>query len=56
MIYDISCKILIVARLLGMRFDKINGFVRVYDGTRYLILFGIKIYNGIYNRVRYLIS
>ena len=35
------------------RFDKIDGFMRVYDATRYS---GSKKYGYIYNRVRYLIS
>ena len=34
-------------------FDKIDEFIRVYDGTRYLVLFGKK-YDFIYNRIRYL--
>ena len=39
-----------------IRFDKIIGFVRVHDGTRYLALFGSKKYDFIYNRIRYLIG
>ena len=41
-------------------FDKTDGFIRVYDGTRYLVintrylLFGGEKYNFIYNRIRYL--
>ena len=38
-----------------IRFDKIDGFIIVDDGTRYLLLFGAK-KNMIYNRVRYLIG
>ena len=41
---------------LRLRFDKINGFIRTYDGIRYLVLFGPEKYDAIYNRVRYLIS
>ena len=40
MIYDISYKTLIDPKPLRIRFDKIDGFVRIYDGTRYLTLFG----------------
>ena len=36
---------------MRIRFDKIDGFIRVYDGARYLVLFGY-----ICNRTRYLIS
>ena len=43
-------------KLLQIRFDKIDGFIRVYDGTRYLVLFGSEKYDSIYNRIRYLIS
>ena len=31
-------------------------FVRVYDGNRYLVLFGPEKHDAIYNRTRYLIS
>ena len=39
----------------SIRFDKIDGFIRVYDRTRYLILFGSQKYDYIYNRIRYLL-
>ena len=35
LIYAISYKTLIEAKPLRIRFDKINGFIRIYDGTRY---------------------
>ena len=38
-----------------VRFDKLDGFVRVYNGTRYLVLFGCEKYDTIYNKIRYLI-
>ena len=38
---------------LSIRLDKIDGFIRVYYGTRYLVLFGNKKYDFIYNN-RYL--
>ena len=28
---------------LRIRFDKIDGFIRVYDETRYLVLFGTEL-------------
>ena len=34
---------------------KIDGFIRVYDGSRYLVLFALEEYDAIYNRIRYLI-
>ena len=39
-----------------MTFDKIDKFIKVYDGTRYLVLFGSEKYDSIFNRIRYLIS
>ena len=56
LIYDISYKTLIDAKPLRIRFDEIDGFIKIYDGTRYLTLFGSKKYEAIYNRIRYLIS
>ena len=45
---------LICAKPSRIRFDKIDGFIRVYDGTRYLVLLETEKYNFIYNRIRYL--
>ena len=42
------------AKPLWIIFDKIDGFIRVYDGTRFLVLFGSEKYDFIYNRIRYL--
>ena len=56
MVYNISYKTLIDSKPLGIRFNKIGGFIRIYDGTRYLTLFGSQKYDAIYNRIRYLIS
>ena len=41
---------------MRIRFDKIDGFIRIYDGTRYLTLFGSGKYDAIYDKIRYLIS
>ena len=40
LIYEISYKSLIDRKPLRIRFIKIDGFIRIYDGTRYLTLFG----------------
>ena len=56
MIYNISYKTLIGAKPLCIRFDKVDGFIGVYDGNWYLVLFGPKKFDAIYNRIRYLIS
>ena len=47
---------MIDARPLQIRFNKTNGFIRVYDGTRYLVLFGGEKYDFIYNRISYFIG
>ena len=46
---------------LHIRFDEIDGSIKIYDGIRYLVLFGSGLYgsglyDAIYNRIRYLIS
>ena len=56
MIYDILHKTLIDPKPLHIRFDKIDGFIRIYEGTRYLTLVGSEKYDAIYNRIRYLLS
>ena len=55
MIYDISYKNLIDPKPSRMRFDKINRFIIIYDGTRYLTLFRSEKYDAINERIRYLI-
>ena len=40
---------------LRIRFDKIDGFIKIYDGIRYLVLFSYS-YDEICNRIKYLIS
>ena len=42
------------AKPLRIKFDKIDGFIRIYDGSRYLVLFRGEKYDLIYNRIRYL--
>ena len=39
MICSILCKTLIGIRSLRTRFDKLDEIIRVYNGTRYLLLF-----------------
>ena len=47
---------MIGAKPMRIRLDKVNEFIRVCDGTRYLVLFGSEKYDLIYNRIRYLIG
>ena len=50
------CKSLIDSKPLRISFDKIDRFIRVYNKTRHLVLFGGEKHDYIYNRIRYLIS
>ena len=56
LIYDISYKTSAGAKPLSIRFDKINGFIKIYDGIRYLVLFDYGWCDKICNRIRCLIS
>ena len=47
---------LIDSKTLIIGFDKIDAIIKVYDGIRYLVLFGPEKYGAIYNRIWYLIS
>ena len=47
LVYGISDKTLIGAKPQHIRFNKINGFITVNDGTRYLVLFGGEKYDFI---------
>ena len=41
---------------LRISFDEVYIFIKIYDGIRYLILFGCGLYGEICNRVIYIIS
>ena len=41
---------------LRIWFEKIDGFIKIYDEIRYLVLFPSERYNAIYNRIKYLIT
>ena len=56
LIYEISHKTLINPKPLRIKFYKIDGFIRIYHGTRYLTLFGSEKNYAIYDKIRYLIS
>ena len=49
----ISYKSLIDFKPLRIRFDEIDEFIRIYDETKNLFLFGNEKYDSIYNRIRY---
>ena len=44
------------AKPLRIRLNKVAGFIKIYNGTRYSVLFGLERYNAIYDRIRYLIK
>ena len=50
LIYNISHKNLIGAKPLRNRFDKVDGFIIVYDGTRHLVLSGPEKHDAIYKK------
>ena len=54
LIYDIWYKTLIYPKPLRIRFVKIDRVIGIYDGTRYLTLFGSEKYDAIPDRIRYL--
>ena len=55
LVYKSLSKRLIGAKRLCIRFDKIDEFITVDDGTRYLVLFAGEKYDFIHNRIKYLI-
>ena len=56
LVYKISYKSLIDSRPFRIRFDKLDGFIRVYDWTKCFVLFGSEKDDFIYNRITYLIG
>ena len=55
LVYKISYKNLIDSTLLRIRFNKIDGLIRVFDQARYLGFFGSEKHDYVNNRIRYLI-
>ena len=57
-VYNISCKNSTVPpRPLGIRFDKINGFIVVLGGNiKHLVLFDYGMFDKICDKVKYLIN
>ena len=37
---------------IGIRLDKIEGIIEVYDSTRYFVLFGPEKYDAIYKKIK----
>ena len=47
---------MVIQKSLSIRFYKMDGLIRIYVESTYLVLLGPEEYNAIYNRIRYLIS
>ena len=56
LIYDIWYKTFIGTKQMCIRLDKVGGFVKVYDGSRYLVLFCPERYDAVYDRIIYITS
>ena len=41
---------------MHIRFNQIDGFIRICDGTIHLVIFGPEKHDAIYNRIRYPIN
>ena len=48
LVYNTSCKTLIGANPLRIMFDKVHGFIKVYEGTRNLVLFELEKHPAIF--------
>ena len=49
-------KLLIDPKPLQIIFFKTDGFIRIYDGTRCLTLFGSEKFDAVYGRITYFMS
>ena len=56
LIYDFWYKTFMGAEPLRIWFSKIYGFIKIYDGIRYLVLFDPERLNTIYDTINYLVS
>ena len=50
--YCITYKTLFDSKPLHVKFDEVDGFIRVCNGIRYLVLLVSEKYDSIYNRIR----
>ena len=55
LIYGISYKTSTGAKPLGIRFDKIDGFIKIHDRIRYLVLFDYGYCDEICDKIKYLL-
>ena len=52
LVYSILYKSLIESKHLPIRFDKVDGVIRAFDGTSYLVLFANEKYDSIYKSIQ----
>ena len=55
-VYNISYKTSTGAKPLRIRFHEVNRFIKIHDGTRYLVLFDYGWFDKICDSFKYLIS
>ena len=53
LVYEILYKTFMVKKPMHIRFDKIDAFIKIYDGIIYLVLLE---YSDIYDKIKYLKS
>ena len=56
LIYDISYKTFMSSKPLRIMFDEIDGFTKIHDGIRYLVLFGYGWFDKICDRIKYVMN
>ena len=56
LIYDISYKTFMSSKPLRIMFDEIDGFIKIHDGIRYLVLFGYGWFDKICDRIKYVMN
>ena len=56
LIHEISYKNFIGSKPLRIWFDKIDGFIQIYDGIRHLVMLGHSCFDEICDSIKYLIS
>ena len=44
------------SKSLRIGFDKVDRFIKIYNGIRYLVLLGTSWYDEIYDSIKYLIN
>ena len=54
--YVLSYQIFMGPKQLLISFDKIDRFIKIHDGIRYLVLFGSRLYDVNHNKIRYLVN